>query len=291
MNDIKCGSQILMTDAKSCKECGGELNMNDKKNLKTKLTSNNKLELIVILVTLCGAIMFFILLSVFQERQVQKNQEIIDRFIGTWDNAETLGESLVFGEIFVNADQGEGVLERLVDGSYKDDGYYTVYPQKQEIDIWGLQGDTTLWGEYNYKFIDNNTLILENLKSEDGISKLVLKRNSKSNAGFKVDEEDTLNYEEYISEEENIIGSWRMITVDGKETDMDYTLTFFENGSVIAEDNGSSYEGNYTFSDGKIKISSSAGFYDENYVCDYEINDGILIIYNFGSEISEFLRE
>lgn len=99
------------------------------------------------------------------------------------------------------------------------------------------------------------------------------------NTSYVEDEEEESSY--------SIIGTWKVEKLNGVNTDIDGKMTFYDDGTLIVD----STKVNYSLSDGSIRISGYSGVTYNDYVCDYELTEDTLIIYDFAGGDVELKRE
>lgn len=80
------------------------------------------------------------------------------------------------------------------------------------------------------------------------------------------------------SPEEAILGGWEVIGED------DVTFTFFDDGTMSIGQGGDYSDGTYSITDGKIRFNIDIITTHLKYVCDFELEDDVLTIYDFGDE-------
>lgn len=81
------------------------------------------------------------------------------------------------------------------------------------------------------------------------------------------------------TDQEKIVGTWEVVKVDGEETEIDNSITFSEEGSVVLISDSRTEQMGYEVADGKIIFNLDYGYL---YVYDYELKGNRLTIFDFG---------
>ncbi len=92
------------------------------------------------------------------------------------------------------------------------------------------------------------------------------------------------------TDEEKIIGTWEVIKVDGEETEVDNSMTFSEDGSVILIIGSDTEQAQYEIADGKI-IFNIGQLNVYTYTSDYKLEKNILTIYDFNGADFELKKK
>lgn len=168
-----CGCEINEKN-KFCPKCGSIVQ--NSIGRRSGKDSVRRAVIPVIMVFLAGILLFWFVVS----RQDKKNmqiQEKVNFIVDTWNNEEQ-GWQIIFEDASIDGNgEGAGHFTFIMDYFCDMGGYYTINVKDKEINIENVRSDTAiwLWGTYNYRMIDDNTMILESQDNVEDI--LILTRN------------------------------------------------------------------------------------------------------------------